>query len=165
MISQSSRARAMNNKAYRHGMVNAQIEIDLPFQIRALRKQRGWTQPELAAKAGMKQSRISNIEKPGATRFTLETLRRLAEAFDVALVVRFAPFGELVAWSERFSPDEFAVLSFGDESRANNRRHGRAASTAPLSDRVITGRWTSNAHPSLCWRNTNATSAVQLTAA
>ena len=105
----------MRDREYRHGMVNAQIEIDLPFQIRALRKQRGWTQPELAARTGMKQPRISNMEKPGVTRFSLETLRRLAEAFDVALVVRFAPFSELLNWSRGFSPDEFAVPSFEDE--------------------------------------------------
>jgi transcriptional regulator with XRE-family HTH domain len=115
MNTRSGRVEAMKDKGYRHGMANAQIEIDLPFQIRALRKQRGWTQPELAAKAGMKQPRISNVEKPGVTHFSLETLRRLAEAFDVALVVRFAPFSELLDWSQRFSPDDFAIQSFGDE--------------------------------------------------
>jgi transcriptional regulator with XRE-family HTH domain len=116
MNTRSGQVEAMKDKGYRHGMVNAQIEIDLPFQIRALRKQRGWTQPELAAKTGMKQPRISNMEKPGVTHFSLETLRRLAEAFDVALVVRFAPFSEL-HWSQSFSPDEFAVQSFGEEIR------------------------------------------------
>jgi transcriptional regulator with XRE-family HTH domain len=116
MNTRSCQDEEMKDEGYRHGMVNAQIEIDLPFQIRALRKQRGWTQPELAAKTGMKQPRISNMEKPGVTRFSLETLRRLAEAFDVALVVRFAPFSELLNWSQRFSPDDFAVQSFGDET-------------------------------------------------
>lgn len=105
----------MKDKAYRHGMVNAQIEIDLPLQIRALRRQRGWTQPKLATEAEMKQPRISNVEKPGGVHFTLETLRRLAEAFDVALIVRFAPFSELLTWSHYFSPDGFVVPSFDDE--------------------------------------------------
>jgi len=114
----------MKDKGYRHGMVNAQIEIDLPFQIRALRKQRGWTQPELAVKTGMKQPRISNMEKPGVTHFSLETLRRLAEAFDVALVVRFAPFSELLNWSQSFSPDEFAVLNFEDEVKGLENSRG-----------------------------------------
>jgi transcriptional regulator with XRE-family HTH domain len=102
----------MKEKAYRHGAVNSQIEIDLPLQIRT---ERGWTQPQLATQADMKQPRISSIEKPGATHFSLETLRRLAEAFDVALVVRFASFGEFLECSDRFSPDEFRAQSFEQE--------------------------------------------------
>jgi transcriptional regulator with XRE-family HTH domain len=105
----------MKEQAYRSGLVAAQIEIDLPLQIRALRKQRGWKQPELAARTGMKQPRISAMEKPGGSHFTIETLRRLADAFDVALVVRFAAFSELVDWSEGFDPDNFAVPTFDQE--------------------------------------------------
>ena len=103
------------NKEYRHGLVSAQIDIDLPLQIRALRKQRGLTQPELAELTGMKQPRFPLMEKPGGAKFTLETLRRLAEAFDIALIVRFAPFSELLDWSEHFNPDSFAVPSFQSE--------------------------------------------------
>jgi transcriptional regulator with XRE-family HTH domain len=120
----------MKNKAYRHGAVNAQIEVDLPLQIRALRKQRNWTQPELASIAEMKQPRISKMEKVGETRFSLETLRRLAEAFDVALVVRFATFGELLDWSDRFSPDDFRVPSFEQEVPELEARSNRSSSAA-----------------------------------
>ena len=105
----------MCDHEYRHGLVSAQFDIDLPLQIRALRKQRNWTQPELAALAEMKQPRISAIEKPGGANFTLETLRRLAKAFDVALIVRFAPFGELSDWSKQFNPDNFHIPSFKDD--------------------------------------------------
>jgi transcriptional regulator with XRE-family HTH domain len=105
----------MREKEYRHGLVSAQFDIDIPLQIRALRKQRNWTQPELAALAEMKQPRISAMEKPGGANFTLETLRRLAKAFDVALIVRFAPFGELADWSKEFNPDSFDVPSFEDD--------------------------------------------------
>jgi transcriptional regulator with XRE-family HTH domain len=107
----------MHDEEYRHGLVTAQIEVDLPFQLRALRKQRVLTQPELADLAGMKQSRISKMEKPGGARFTLETLRRLAKALDVALIVRFGPFGELLGWSREFNPDAFAVPSFNEEEK------------------------------------------------
>ena len=138
MNTRSGQAEAMKDKGYRHGMVNAQIEIDLPFQIRALRKQRGWTQPELAAKTGMKQPRISNMEKPGVTHFSLETLRRLAEAFDVALVVRFAPFSEWLDWSLSFSPDEFSVQNFGEESK----RPGISGRVPPRSHSNRVGSFT-----------------------
>jgi transcriptional regulator with XRE-family HTH domain len=105
----------MKDEAYRHGVVNAQIEVDLPLEIRALRRQRGWKQPDLAERTGMKQPRISAMEKPGGANFTLETLKRLARAFDVALIVKFAPFSELFDWSDKFSPDEFSVASFDEE--------------------------------------------------
>ncbi|MCU1338743.1 MAG: putative transcriptional regulator, family [Bryobacterales bacterium] len=110
-----SESAEMKNKEYRHGLVNAQIEIDLPLQIRALRKKLVGTQPDLAQLTGMKQSRISAMEKPGGVHFTLETLKRLAEAFDVALVVRFAPFSELIHWSDSFDPDSFQVASYEQE--------------------------------------------------
>ena len=105
----------IRNREYRHGLVAAQIEIDLPLQLRALRKQRGWTQPEMAERTGMKQSRFPVMEKPGGARFNLDTIRRLAEALDVAVIVRFAPFSELVDWSNNFNPDTFTVPSFEEE--------------------------------------------------
>jgi transcriptional regulator with XRE-family HTH domain len=114
----STRARKiarLKNKAYRDAFIGSQISVGLPFQIRALREQRGWKQSRLATEAGMLQPRISAMESPGAAKFNLETLRRLASAFDVALVVRFVPFGELVDWSEKFNPDKFNIPSFEDE--------------------------------------------------
>jgi transcriptional regulator with XRE-family HTH domain len=105
----------LTNKQYRDAFVGSQISIGLPFQIRALREQRGWKQSRLASEAGMLQPRISAMENPGGAKFNLETLRRLASAFDVALVVRFVPFGELVDWSERFNPDTFSIPNFEDD--------------------------------------------------
>jgi transcriptional regulator with XRE-family HTH domain len=127
----------MQDKDYRHGLIDAQIEIDLPFQIRALRKQEELTQPQLAELSGMKQSRISKMEKPGGARFTLETLRRLAKALDVALVVRFAPFGELVEWSNEFDPDSFAVPSFDEECQAIGERE-KALQAARSNGKLVT---------------------------
>lgn len=112
--------RELREKEYRHGLVTAQIEVDIPLQLRALRKERGLTQPQLAELTGMRQPRLSLMERPGGAHFTLETLRRLAEAFDVALIVRFAPFSELLGWSERFSPDDFSVPNFREEFEQGN---------------------------------------------
>jgi len=126
----------LKNKAYRDAFVASQISVGLPFQIRALREQRGWKQSFLAGKADMLQPRISAMESPGASKFNLETLRRLASAFDVALVVRFAPFGELLDWSEHFSPDTFRLPSFEDDPAFKESAHKPekiAAAIAPTS--------------------------------
>ena len=116
-----SKSVEMKIKDYRHGLIDAQIEVDLPLQIRALRKQHVGTQPEMAKLTGMRQPRISAMEKPGEVHFTLETLRRLAEAFDVALIVRFASFSELCDWSGKFNPDAFQVPNFTQEVEAAER--------------------------------------------
>jgi HTH-type transcriptional regulator/antitoxin HipB len=105
----------LSDPEYRSSFVESQINIGLPFKIKALRKQRNWTQPQLAERAGMKQSRISAIEKPGGGKLNIDTLCRLASAFDVALDVEFIPFGELMRRSDGFDPDSFTVKSFNDE--------------------------------------------------
>jgi transcriptional regulator with XRE-family HTH domain len=99
----------LRNPEYRKAFVVAHINIGIPFQIRALMKSggRNWTQDELARRTGMLQPRISAMLKPGKTRPNIETLRRIAEAFDCGLMVRFVPFRELVKWSEQFDPDKF----------------------------------------------------------
>jgi len=107
--------RLKKSKAHRAAFVASQINIGLPFQIRSLRKQREWDQKRFADEAGMLQPRISAMEKPGHGSLTLETLKRLAAAFDVALIVRFAPFSELLRWSDKFSPDDFSILGFEGE--------------------------------------------------
>lgn len=152
----------MLDKEYRHGLVSAQIEVDLPLQIRALRKQLELTQPELAEQAGMKQSRISAMEKPGGAHFTLETLRRLAKAFDVALVVRFAPFGELLDWSKHFSPDDFAVPTFEQElSSGSLDRDGRENDAITGRERISISAGSVQVTSNVTLQNTAMTPLIQ----
>jgi len=63
-----------------------------------MREREKWSQEELAKRVGMNQNAISRLENPFYGKPTITTLKRLATAFDVALIVRFAPFGELVDW-------------------------------------------------------------------
>jgi len=120
---------------YRNAFVAAQINIGIPFQIRSLMKARGWTQEKLAERSGMLQPRISSILKPGKARLNLDTLLRLASAFDVALAVRFVPFSELVDWSERFNPDSFHVSSFENDLAFDETQRDTS-----ISDRAMARR-------------------------
>lgn len=56
------------------------------------------TQEALAKEAGMNQNAIYRLESPSYGRPTLTTLKRIASALDVALVVRLVPYSELVDW-------------------------------------------------------------------
>lgn len=118
------------SKEHREAFVSSQIDIAIPFKIRALRKKRGMDQKELANITGMAQPRISAIESPGYSSFTIDTLSRIAAAFDVALVVDFCPFSELVKKSDGFSPDGFDVPSFDEEMQALPSLAANKATTA-----------------------------------
>lgn len=55
-------------------------------QLRALRKQRGMTQKELAAKCGTQQQRIAEIES-GEFSPSLETLKPILKALNAELLL------------------------------------------------------------------------------
>jgi transcriptional regulator with XRE-family HTH domain len=114
----------LKDKEYRDAFVTEHINTGVPFQIRALREQKGreWTQKELGIRTGMAQETISRVEDPNYGKLTLKTLKRLASAFDVALMVRFIPFSELVEWELHLAPDSLKALSFEDESYFKEER-------------------------------------------
>lgn len=105
----------LKDKRYRDAFISAHIDTGIPFQIRAIRKQRKWTQKELADHAGMLQERISVAENPNYSRFNLKTLKKIASAFDVALIVRYVPFSELVKWELDLSPESLQAVSFNGD--------------------------------------------------
>ena len=119
---------SLSDKEYRDAFVADTIDTGLALQIRAMREARQWSQTDLARKAGMAQERISVLEDPDYGKHTLSTLKRLASAFDVALVVRFVPFSHLVEMVTTLSPDALAVPDFehDPDSAADNyeRRAG-----------------------------------------
>jgi transcriptional regulator with XRE-family HTH domain len=111
-------------KDYREAFVASQISTGIPFQIRALRKAQNWSQEKLAEATQMLQPRICAMEQAGYGDFTLNTLKKLAAAFDVGLVVRFASFGEMVNWADAFSPDTFTVPSSKEDPVLCQREGG-----------------------------------------
>lgn len=84
-------------------------------QIRMLREKNNLTQTELGERAGIKQSRISLLEDPDYSGIALRTLFKLSDAFDVGLVVQFAPFSDLVQYSTSLTPTDLAPPSFAEE--------------------------------------------------
>lgn len=124
----------LGDKAYRAAFVRSQINVGIPFQVRSLREKRGWSQKQLAKSAGMLQPRISAIERPGGSKLNLETLLRLASGLDVGLIVRFAPFSEMMRWANAFSPDAFAVPSFDQDQQEQIEREAVASSVSSSYD-------------------------------
>jgi transcriptional regulator with XRE-family HTH domain len=112
----------LTKKEYRDSYVAAHISNTVASQIFMLREARGWTQKELAQKAGMKQSRISALEDPNYENIEVGTLKRLASAFDVALTARFIPFSELATWAADLSQEKLLVSDFANDRLPQTNR-------------------------------------------
>lgn len=77
---------------YAYGYMEGHLHDKLVAQIYWTRKERGFTQCELAQKAGMAQEQISKIESGEFDSLTMKTLRKLSRALDVNLRLEFEPF-------------------------------------------------------------------------
>lgn len=143
---------SLRDKDYRDALAEEQINTGLPFQIRAMRHARNWTQAELGQRTDIAQETISLFESAAYGRFSLRTLRRLASAFDVWLDVHFAPFSALADRMSRLSPEDLAVPNFetdagldstdifmltGDTTSAIPGRESEAFTTGPVVARMV----------------------------
>jgi transcriptional regulator with XRE-family HTH domain len=114
------------SKKYRRAFVRAELKRGVPFQIRALRKKRGWSQEKLALASGLTQGVISRAEDPNYGNLTFNTVLEIAAGFDVAFIGRFVPFSELAQWVENLSEESLQAASFEEEN--SSRALGSIAS-------------------------------------
>jgi transcriptional regulator with XRE-family HTH domain len=119
--------RRFRSKNYRDAFVLLQLKKGIPFQIGAMRKKLGWSQEQLAEASGLTQGVISRAENPDYGNLTLNTISRIAAGFDVAVVVRFVSFSNLVQWFENLSEEAVQVPTFTEEDEAER--------AAPVSHR------------------------------
>lgn len=106
----------LHNKTYRKTYMKSYASMHVPFQIRALRRAREWTRDDLAERTGLSRQRIADLEEAGAAPRTLNTLYKIAAAFDVGLLVEFVPFSKLLSREETFKPTSFNVPSFQEDT-------------------------------------------------
>jgi len=111
---------SLDDEEYRRAYAD-EVGTTLALQIRMLRERRALTQQQLADLIGKRQETISQWENPDYGRYTLSTLRSLAEAFDVAPVFRLGSFSELVDWVADLSPDKLAPPSFKEDRTARQQ--------------------------------------------
>jgi transcriptional regulator with XRE-family HTH domain len=118
---------SLDDKDYADAFVEAEITTTLPFQLKAMRKQRGWKQQDVANRLGHgNQKTVSDFENPNYAKYTLTSLKRLASVFDVALIVRFAPYSEVVDWAANLSHRDMAVPERTKDRRLQKQREGMA---------------------------------------
>jgi ribosome-binding protein aMBF1 (putative translation factor) len=84
------RTRRMSEPGATEAYHAAALAYELGRTVRGLREQRGWSQTQLAAAAGMTQSAVARFES-GGTVPSLPVLDRLAGALDADLTVSVTP--------------------------------------------------------------------------
>lgn len=107
----------LEDSDYRRVFTAEHLNLGLAYQLRLLREDRGWTQEELARRTGKSQEMISRWEDPDYGSHSISTLKVFADAFDVALIVRFAPFSELTKWLTSLSIEQLVPKGFEEESQ------------------------------------------------
>jgi transcriptional regulator with XRE-family HTH domain len=110
---------SLSDPEFRKQFSDEHINVGIAFQIRSLRNRRNLTQASLAELLNVKQPLVSAWENPNYGKYTLGTLKYLAKAFDVGLLVRFVPFSLLTDWTVHLKPDDIAPPSFAEEQSLN----------------------------------------------
>ncbi|PYX70434.1 MAG: hypothetical protein DMG72_18780 [Acidobacteria bacterium] len=119
---------------YRRAFIKAHAGDSIAFQLKAMRLARKMEQRDVAALLGNPklQPMISRYENPDYGKYSVSTLLELADAFDVALIVHFAPFSELVDWDMTRSSETLNPVSFDEDEGLWGE--GLTSTTAMLLD-------------------------------
>lgn len=172
--------RLRRGRQVRARFVESNISKALAFQIRSFREREGWSQQFLAEKIDSNQNAVYRAENPNYGKQTVTTLKKIAAAFDVALVVRFVPFSELVDWVsgvprviDGLGTASLAPPSFETEDKAcvfdvgpliNNgvKQRKRTLGVVPQPNKQIRARGNVGASPSLAAASNVTTDQSQL---
>jgi transcriptional regulator with XRE-family HTH domain len=104
-----------SDEEYRSAYAESFMNSYIAAQIKVLREQRELTQQALAEKVGTKQAGISRLENVNYNSWKVETLTKLAKAFDVRLKITFEEFGSLPADIDGFSREKLQRASFSED--------------------------------------------------
>ena len=149
--SKSSLYKRLQDRKFRRAFVSSRIAQTTATQIRVMRQKQELSQKDLARELGTSQNAVYRLENPKSTKPNISTLERIADFFGVGLVVRFAPFSEIVDWSFNLDQRSLVVPSFEDDPGFIERKKpGASATAATLTERVgWIGDWISTVTPTI----------------
>lgn len=105
----------LGDAEYRRAYLLASIEQGIAWQIKTNRTARALSQADLADALGVEQSAVSQLEDPAYGGHTVDTLIKLAEAFDCALSLEFVPFSALARDGRDLSPQALYAAPYSEE--------------------------------------------------
>ncbi len=138
-----------DDKEYAHAYMEEFSNMAIAAQIKVLREQRGWTQQQLAATAGMKQERVSALEDVDYDAWTIKTLRKLAKAFDLTVKVSFEKFSSGILDVSKINAETLKRTSRSEDLKhfSNNEFGSKAVFWSDQSVKTMRPR------PSLMYSN------------
>lgn len=99
--------------------------MDIGDRLKTIRKTRGLSQRELAARAGLTNGTISLIEK-NRTSPSVASLKSLLDAIPISMAEFFATLEETDTPKVFYAPDEFTELAARTPSQVSLRQLGNA---------------------------------------
>jgi transcriptional regulator with XRE-family HTH domain len=105
-----------HDKEYRHAYADESLNTYIATQIKVLREQQELTQTGLADLTEMAQPRIAVLEDINYSSWSINTLRRIAKAFDLRLSVKFETFSSLIPEIETFSRESLERQPFDEDT-------------------------------------------------
>jgi hypothetical protein len=88
----------------------------------------------------MRQSQISELEDVNNRSYKVSTLKRIAKALDLMLVVRFEEFGKVLPDMGKLDPEHLGRTSFKDDPVFSQRTDAMTDESAALSTKATLGR-------------------------
>lgn len=116
-ISNQLRRTNRKSKKARESFVAEQMGSTVAAQIFTMRSTNRMTQQKLAEAINSVQTRIPVLEDPSYQNYSVQTLLRIAAAFDVGLVVRFVPFKQIEDWAGSSTAQDLLPPSFQEEEK------------------------------------------------
>jgi len=95
----------LRDPEYSEGYTESFLNSYIATQIKVIREQRGMKQADLAREVGTTQTAISRIENVNYSSWSIKTLKKLARAFRIRLMVSFETYGTLPDEVRRFSQE------------------------------------------------------------
>ena len=106
---------SFRDRDYRHKFIQSLLAKNISHQVRKLRKDKDWTQVDLAQSSDKPQSVISRIESVGYGKLTLKTIYDISKAFDVAVMIRFVSFSDFIRGNRDLSWEALSTIPFEED--------------------------------------------------
>jgi transcriptional regulator with XRE-family HTH domain len=103
------------DRKFRDSYVLEHVKRSIPFQVRAMRDERGWSQARAGEALGKPQNVISRYESPAYGKLNLQTLLEIASGFGVGLLIKFVPLSRFVREYDDVSPAALSAKSVAEK--------------------------------------------------
>lgn len=117
----------LQDPEYRESFFLAEASAEIARQLITLRKLRGYSQSELAERAGTQQPAVSRAEQADYQNWSFTTLRKLTNAMAGRLRVIIEPLEDVLA---EYAPEEHKPILLTDDGQKKKEDARKSSSSA-----------------------------------